>query len=197
MKRQSKRSKRSAGYKLWHLLSIKSIHHIAQENNARWVTVKRININASEWYKPQVDITVFYSEKPLFSFLQWHYLKIHCQLLLFFIRIKKIQASALIISQTDHKIVLVILLWRHQLASAPATLWPLSSCWMFCWLKYYLYSKPSPKISTCWSAQHSIQAVFYLKTDNKISDAVDTLAQDRLWGREKGSWCVRCLPLSL
>jgi len=68
---------------------------------------------------------------------------------LFFRRINKIQASALIISQTDHKIVLVILLWRHQLLSATATLQPFSSCWMFCWLKHHLCSEPSPKIFAC------------------------------------------------
>lgn len=122
MKWQSKRSNKSSGYKLWHLLSIKSIHHIAKANNATWLTAK--HINASWWYKLQLTLQYF-TIKSLyfiflsflflsFLFLQWHYIKIHCQLLLIFIRNKKIQASALIISQTDHKLLLVIQLWRKH-----------------------------------------------------------------------------------
>lgn len=132
VKRQSKRSNKSAGYKLWHLLSIKSIHHIAKENNATWLTAK--HINASGWYKLQLTLQYFTVKTFIFSsfpFFSFHFhsdiiSKIHCQLLLIFIRNKKIQASALIISQADHKLVLVVRLWRQHWY----LLWPLFSHWV-------------------------------------------------------------------
>lgn len=98
VKQLSKRSNESASYKLWHLLSTRSIHHIVQENNAMRVTAKHININAFKWYKPQ--LTLWWKAAFVLSFLQWQSLKIHWQLLLLSVRIKKIQASALVISQT-------------------------------------------------------------------------------------------------
>lgn len=144
VKRQSERSKESDGYQLWHLLSIKSIHHAAQENNAMWGKAKCISINASQWYKPQVDITVLHSEKKtLSSFLQWQSVKTHCQLFLFFTRMKKILASALI-SKTDHKTVPVVLLWRHQLVSATVLFSHSAAAECFAGPSANLFSRASP-----------------------------------------------------
>lgn len=144
VKQQSKRSSKSTAinYDIYCLLSI-----ILHKKIMR-VTTK--HINASEWYRPlQHYSPLQWKAACYFSFLQWHDPKRHCQFLLFFIRTKKIQAFVLIMSQTDNKIVLVILLQRHQLLSAMATLCSFSSSWMFCCLKYYQHSKPSPKTATC------------------------------------------------
>lgn len=185
VKQQSKRSSKSAAinYDIYCLLSI-----ILHKKIMR-VTTK--HINASEWYRPQQHYSPLqWKAACYFSFLQWHDPKRHCQFLLFFIRTKKIQAFVLIMSQTDDKIVLVILLETHQLLSAMATLCSFSSSWMFCCLKYYQHSKPSPKQP---HAQHSVQAEFYLKRDTRISYVVDT----GCGGAQQGSWCIRSSLLLL
>lgn len=104
------------------------MHHIAKENNATWLTAKHKCI----WViQTSVDITVLYSKKPLFSFPFLSFLfysdisKHTARFFFIFIRNKKIQASALIISQTDHKLMLVILFWRHHWY----LLWPPFSLW--------------------------------------------------------------------
>lgn len=156
-----------------------------KENNATWLTAKHKCI----WViQTSVDITVLYSKKPLFafpflSFLQWH-LKIHCQLLLIFIRNKKIQASVLIISQTDHKLVLVIQLWRHHWY----LLWPLFSHWVA--VEHFASSSTTCTVNQALKSPHvqvhnTLFKQFYLWRDTDISDTVYTLAQVWLWRRRE------------
>lgn len=129
VKQQSKRSNKSAGYKLWHLLSIKSKCIILQKKIMQHDSQQ--NINASGWYKLQLTLQYFTVKSFYFLFLSFLFFSTVTSqntlpvFFFIFIRIKKIQASALIISQIDHKLMLVILFWRHHWY----LLWPLFSLW--------------------------------------------------------------------
>lgn len=116
----------------------------------------------------------YFVVKKLF-FLHSDNLQMHRQLLLFFTRIKKILVSACIISQTNHKILLVVLKIPVQICFCHSL--AIQQLLNILLIQVLLVQQNKPTSS---SAEH-FSSGFYLKRDTKISDTIDSLAQVSLW----------------
>lgn len=188
-------SNKSAGYKLWHLLSIKSKCIILQKKIMQHDSQQ--NINASGWYKLQLTLQYFTVKSLYFLFLPFFFysdISKHTASFFIFIRNKKIQASALIISQTDHKLMLVILFWRHHWY----LLWPLFSLWGA--VEHFATQVLPAQPTKPWSLHmfkgttlHSRSSIY--KETLRLVTLLTLQHKSGCGGREKGSWRVRSSSL--